>query len=65
MLEKMGLVSLDSTTGIEQFIFTRGLKPSNLSTVIFHNEADFKLMPYLQKKSYYARGFDGYIQKWS
>jgi glycosyltransferase involved in cell wall biosynthesis len=49
---------------IEQFICARGVKPSNESTVIFHNEADFKLMPYLQKKSYYARGFDGYIQKW-
>jgi len=32
--------------------------------MIYHNEAEFELFRYLRKKSYYAKGFDGYIGKW-
>jgi hypothetical protein len=32
---------------------------------IFHNESEDKLVPYLQKKRYYATGFEGYRAKWS
>jgi glycosyltransferase involved in cell wall biosynthesis len=32
--------------------------------VIFHNEAEFNLQKYLAKKSYYARSFRAYRQKW-
>lgn len=31
---------------------------------IYHNEAEFLLLPYLKKKAYYTLGFDGYIKKW-
>ena len=32
--------------------------------IIFHNETDLSLGKYLDKKIYYASGFDGYIHKW-
>jgi len=32
--------------------------------VIYHNEANFNLMKYLQKKRYYSRSFERYIKKW-
>lgn len=32
--------------------------------VIFHNEAEFNLLKYINKKGYYARSFDAYINKW-
>lgn len=33
-------------------------------SVIFHNESSDTVIPYLRKKLYYTRGFDGYITKW-
>lgn len=33
-------------------------------SVIYHNEAEFDLKKYLSKKGYYAKSFDGYINKW-
>ena len=47
-----------------KFIAARGILPSRDEAVIYHNEADFELVKYLTKKSYYAKGFDGYINKW-
>jgi glycosyltransferase involved in cell wall biosynthesis len=46
------------------FVAERGVpfKPDYVG--IYHNEAEFELVPYLRKKSYYAQGFDGYIEKW-
>ena len=46
------------------FLAERGVyfKPSYSG--IYHNEAEFELIPYLRKKSYYTQGFDGYIEKW-
>ncbi len=35
-----------------------------IKSPIYHNEAEFDLKKYLNKKSYYARKFDTYIQKW-
>ncbi len=35
-----------------------------INTPIFHNEAEFDLRQYLQKKAYYAASFDKYIAKW-
>ena len=32
--------------------------------MIFHNEAEFDLKRYLSKKGYYAKSFEGYINKW-
>ena len=32
--------------------------------IIFHNETNLSLRKYLDKKIYYATGFDGYINKW-
>lgn len=46
------------------FVAERGVpfKPDYVG--IYHNEAEFELIPYLRKKSYYTQGFDGYIEKW-
>jgi len=46
------------------FIDSRGVTPSRRKPTIYHNETDFVLSNYLKKKSYYAKGFDGYIAKW-
>jgi hypothetical protein len=43
----------------------RGVEPNNHRAVIFHNETEFNLKKYLSKKSYYAKSFDVYINKWS
>ena len=32
---------------------------------IYHNEAEFNLKKYLNKKAYYAKSFDKYIAKWN
>lgn len=46
------------------FVAERGVpfKPDYVG--IYHNEAEFELIPYLRKKFYYTQGFDGYIEKW-
>lgn len=42
-----------------------GMKIHRLTgTYINHNEAEFNLKKYLDKKSYYAKDFDKYINKW-
>ena len=46
------------------FIKERGVNPENYGSVIYHNENEFNLKRYLQKKAYYARSFDTYIKKW-
>lgn len=35
-----------------------------MTTPIYHNEAEFELGKYLNKKGYYAKKFDTYIAKW-
>ncbi len=49
---------------LQNFIGSRGVVPDPWEAVIYHNEADFVLSKYLNKKAYYTRGFDGYIAKW-
>lgn len=34
------------------------------SSPVYHNEREFNLKKYLQKKGYYAKSFDQYIKKW-
>lgn len=46
------------------FIKEKGISPENYGSVIYHNEAEFNLKKYLQKKAYYASSFDTYIKKW-
>lgn len=46
------------------FCKLRGLEHSNEFTGLYHDESDDRVMAYLKKKGYYARGFDGYIEKW-
>lgn len=46
------------------FIKKNGVTPECYGSVIYHNEVDFNLKRYLQKKVYYARSFDVYIAKW-
>ncbi len=35
-----------------------------IKTPIYHNEAEFNLRTYLDKKGYYSKSFDNYIAKW-
>ncbi|MDL1969868.1 MAG: glycosyltransferase [Candidatus Desulfofervidaceae bacterium] len=46
------------------FLKDKSIKWLNYGSVIYHNEAEFNLKRYLQKKAYYARSFDIYIKKW-
>lgn len=49
---------------LKDFVEARGICYQPGYTGIYHNEAEFLLLPYLKKKSYYTLGFDGYINKW-
>ena len=49
---------------LKEFIEDRGIYYNSKYTGIYHNEADFKLIPYFKKKLYYSQGFEGYIKKW-
>ncbi len=47
------------------FLAERGIKSSHkYLSVLFHNESDFNLGKYLNKKDYYTKGFSIYINKW-
>lgn len=39
-------------------------KTDLVKTFIYHNEVNFNLVQYLNKKSYYIKNFDKYINKW-
>ena len=73
IVRKYGTIELlprhDFTLAVENwsfqsFVETRGVCHKASYTGIYHNETEFKLWPYLKKKSYYTLGFDGYINKW-
>ena len=49
---------------LKDFISKRGVSPTKYANGIFHNEANFILGDYLNKKGYYAKSFDSYINKW-
>ncbi len=58
----------ENLNGPEDWDFDRRLRTAGklgiASAVIFHDEGRFNLRRYLKKKSYYSRGFAGYIAKW-
>lgn len=49
---------------LTEFVQQRGVLHDDRFAGIYHNEAEFTLLRYLKKKSYYCQGFDGYINKW-
>jgi glycosyltransferase involved in cell wall biosynthesis len=51
---------------LNQFISERGidLNRTGYESVIFHNESEFEMKAYLNKKGYYAQSFDTYINSW-
>lgn len=64
LLENVPSDSPGNEWELAPFISARGVVPDRYGSVIYHNEADFDLGKYLQKKSYYAGKFDVYIDKW-
>jgi glycosyltransferase involved in cell wall biosynthesis len=58
----------ENLTGPEDWDLDKKLrqlgKTSLVTTPIYHNEAEFDLKKYLDKKGYYAKKFDTYIAKW-
>lgn len=53
-----------SSSELSLFCKLRGVEHSDEFTGLYHDESDDRIMAYLKKKGYYARGFDGYIEKW-
>jgi len=55
-------------TGPEDWDFDKKIRNIGKVTVIkselYHNEGNFNMKKYLQKKSYYAQSFNTYIAKW-
>jgi hypothetical protein len=49
---------------LADFVASHGVDPQKYSGVIFHNESEFRIGPYLKKKNYYAKGFGRYREKW-
>jgi glycosyltransferase involved in cell wall biosynthesis len=58
----------ESITGPEDWDFDRRLKSMGkttlIDTLIFHNENGFSLKKYLNKKNYYMKDFNRYVEKW-
>jgi len=58
----------ENLTGPEDWDFDRRIKKVGTVNVvnapIYHNEGEFNLRRYINKKSYYVKSFDKYIQKW-
>ena len=48
---------------LDKKIRQRG-KTDLIQSPLYHNESEFNLHKYLQKKSYYAKSFNKYIKKW-
>lgn len=65
----MEICGFDETlTGPEDWDFDRRIrqvgKVDIIKSVIYHDEVNFSLKRYLDKKIYYMQWFDKYIQKW-
>lgn len=58
----------ENLTGPEDWDFDRRIndigKVDIINIPLCHNEAEFNLKKYITKKSYYAKSFDKYTQKW-
>jgi len=63
-LLKGALNRIDKDWEQKEFVSQRGVNPLKYSNVTFHNESQFSLKQYLEKKGYYAKSFDTYIEKW-
>jgi glycosyltransferase involved in cell wall biosynthesis len=48
---------------LKDYALSNGVRIGS-SNLILHDESLDRLLPYLQKKNYYASGFNGYISKW-
>lgn len=57
-----------SLTGPEDWDFDKKIRQMGkvdiIKSEIYHNESEFNLKNYLDKKTYYAKSFDRYIKKW-
>jgi glycosyltransferase involved in cell wall biosynthesis len=62
-LIKVKLESLKNWS-LRDFINGKGVFADKFSNSIFHNEADFILKDYLNKKKYYSKSFNIYVEKW-
>ena len=49
---------------LSEFIRAMGVVPSSYGGVVFHNESQFDLITYLEKKGYYSKDMNKYIEKW-
>lgn len=58
----------ESLTGPEDWDFDRRIKTTGkvdiINAPLYHNEESFNLRKYLEKKGYYSKSFDKYVQKW-
>jgi len=58
----------ENLTGPEDWDFDKKIRKKGraelIKTPIFHNEEDFNLKKYLERKEYYSRDFQKYISKW-
>ncbi len=70
-IKKFGIIgflqekeALSSSWKMREFIASEGIRPEKEGCVIYHNESEFDLRKYLDKKSYYTENFDVYITKW-
>lgn len=58
----------ENLTGPEDWDLDKKLRERGntalVTTPIYHNESEFELKKYLNKKGYYAKKFDDYIAKW-
>jgi len=58
----------ETLTGPEDWDFDRRIKQVGkvdiINTPLYHNEGKFDLRYYLEKKNYYSKTLDKYIQKW-
>lgn len=59
-----GTPSSSGQWDLADFIEERGVAPETYGAVVFHDESDFRLGPYLRKKSYYVNWLDAYVKKW-
>lgn len=57
-------VTAGKSWSLHKFVKNRGVNSEEHSSVIYHNESEFNLKKYLDKKSYYSANFDVYIKKW-
>jgi len=55
----------EDTWKLKEIILKKGVNPQEYRCVIYHNESEFDLKKYLNKKRYYSVNFKEYINKWS